>query len=92
VLEALRPANVGAMDTKRVIDEALRLPPEARAALAGELLASLEEVAVDSEREAAWSTEIHDRLDAWQRGDVPSLSEAEFLGRLEETVRGKPTP
>jgi putative addiction module component (TIGR02574 family) len=80
------------MDTKRVIDEALRLPPEARAALAGELLASLEDAPVDSDREAAWSAEIHNRLEAWRRGEVQALSETEFLGRLEETVSGKQAP
>lgn len=79
------------MDPKRLIDEALRLPPEARAALAGELLASLEDTAMDSDREAAWAAEIHDRLEAWQRGDVTALSEGDFLKRLDETVSGKTT-
>ena len=41
------------MDAKRVIDEALQLPAEARAALAGELLASLEDSEIESDREAA---------------------------------------
>lgn len=79
------------MDSKRVIDEALRLPPDARAALAGELLASLEGESVDTDREAAWADEIQRRLDAWQRGDVTSIPADDFLARLSETVGGKPT-
>ena len=77
------------MDSKRVIDEALRLPPEARAALAGELLASLDGDPVDSDREAMWADEIRRRLDAWERGEVTSIPADDFLVRLSETVGGK---
>jgi putative addiction module component (TIGR02574 family) len=77
------------VDSKRVIDEALRLPPEARAALAGELLASLDGDPVDSDREAMWADEIRRRLDAWERGEVTSIPADDFLVRLSETVGGK---
>jgi putative addiction module component (TIGR02574 family) len=80
-----------AVDSKRVIDEALRLPPDARAALADELLASLEGETVDADREAAWADEIRRRLDAWQRGEVTAIPADDFLARLSETVGGKPT-
>ena len=79
------------MDSKRVIDEALRLPAEARAALAGELLASLDGDTVDSDREAIWAEEIRTRLDAWQRREVTSIPADDFLVRLSETVGGKST-
>lgn len=72
--------------------EALRLPVDARAALAGELLASLEGEVVDADREAAWADEIRSRLHAWERGELSSISEQEFFARLDETVRGKPSP
>jgi hypothetical protein len=39
----------------------------ARAALAGELLASLDGETVDEGREAAWAEKLRSRLDAWQR-------------------------
>jgi putative addiction module component (TIGR02574 family) len=79
------------MDSKRLIDEALRLPADARAALAGELLESLDGEKVDADREAAWAGEIRNRLDAWERGEDKAMSEDEFLARLDDTVRGKPT-
>jgi hypothetical protein len=43
------------MDAKRIIDEALRLPVDIRAALAGELLASLDDSELEPDRETAWS-------------------------------------
>jgi putative addiction module component (TIGR02574 family) len=80
------------VDSKRVIEEALRLPADARAALAGELLASLEGDEVDSGREAAWAAEIQERVTAWQRGDVASVSIEEFVTKLDAAVSGKPAP
>jgi putative addiction module component (TIGR02574 family) len=78
------------MDAKRVIDEALRLPPDARAALAGQLLASLNDSEVDPDREGAWANEIRARLDAWERGELTSISEDDFLAGLARAARGKP--
>jgi len=78
------------MDSKRVVVEALQLPPDARAALAGELLASLDGESVDEGREAAWAEEIRARLDAWQRGEVAAVSGDDFLARLGEVVSGDP--
>ena len=49
------------MDSKQLLVEALRLPEAERAALAGELIESLE-TEVDADAEAAWSAEIHRRL------------------------------
>jgi putative addiction module component (TIGR02574 family) len=57
------------MDQKRVLAEALLLPPAARAALAAELIASLDEQ-VDPDAEAAWSLEIRRRLDEVDSGAV----------------------
>ena len=48
--------------TKKLLEEALKLPDEARAALAGSLLDSLEST-VDPDGEAAWAEEIASRLD-----------------------------
>jgi putative addiction module component (TIGR02574 family) len=61
------------MDPKALLTEALRLSPEARAALAGELIQSLE-TEVDADAEAAWAAEIRLRLarvDAGNAGTVP---------------------
>lgn len=59
---------------------ALALPPEERAALAAELLESL-----DSEDEGAaeaWEVEIARRLTEIERGEVKLIPAAEVLGRL----------
>lgn len=48
-------------EAKKLLDAALRLPPEARAALAGSLLESLEENG-DEEVEAAWAAELARRV------------------------------
>jgi putative addiction module component (TIGR02574 family) len=77
------------MDVKRVFDEALRLPSDVRAALARELLASLEDQKVDPDREALWAAEIRRRLDAYERGEVTALSADDMLARLGAVVSGE---
>jgi len=59
-------------DAKKLIDEALRLPPEARAALAGQLIESLD-VQVDEDAEEAWSLEIARRLKDIEAGKVRGI-------------------
>jgi putative addiction module component (TIGR02574 family) len=69
---------------KKVCEEALRLPAEARAALAGQLLESLDG-SVDEDIEAAWSKEIARRIDALDKGKVKavpwSVARRKILGR-----------
>ena len=79
------------MDSKRFIDEVLRLPADARAALAGEPLESLDGETIDANLEAAWADEIRCRLDAWEHGESKAMAREEFLARLNDTTRGKPT-
>jgi putative addiction module component (TIGR02574 family) len=52
-----------------ILKEALKLPPEARAALAGTLLDSLDD-AVDQEAESAWEAEIPLRLKEIDGGKI----------------------
>lgn len=47
--------------TSKILDDALRLPPEGRAALAGSLLQSLEDK-VDPDAESLWAEEIQRRI------------------------------
>jgi putative addiction module component (TIGR02574 family) len=70
------------VDAKRVIGEALRLPANMRAALAGELLASLDDAELESGREAAWSSEIQARIDAYERGEVAAVPAEHALGQI----------
>ena len=48
-------------DAAEILKEALALPTEARAALAGSLLDSLD-TDVDEDAEAAWATEVNRRV------------------------------
>lgn len=59
-----------------ILKEALKLPPEARAALAGSLLDSLE-ADVDEGAEAAWEAEIARRVRELDSGAVRAIPWAE---------------
>ena len=48
-------------EATKLLEAALKLPPEARAAIAGSLLESLD-VAVDADAEAEWDREIASRV------------------------------
>jgi len=69
------------MDTTKLLEEALKLPPEARAALAGSLIDSLDEV-VDEDAEAAWATEISRRVQELDSGAVRTVPWAEARRRI----------
>ena len=69
------------MDSKQLLVEALRLPEEERAALAGELIGSLE-TEVDSDAEAAWSAEIRARLDQVNAGTARTVPWSEARRRI----------
>ncbi len=76
------------MDPRQLLVEALRLSDEERAALAGELIQSLEHE-VDAEAEAAWSGEIRARLDRVEAGTATTVSWAEARRRIHAaTQRG----
>jgi putative addiction module component (TIGR02574 family) len=64
------------LDAAGILREALKLPPEARAAVAGSLLDSLEET-VDEDVEAAWQAEILVRLQEIDKGAVKLVPWAE---------------
>jgi len=55
------------MDARQLLSEALLLSDEERAALAGELIQSLEGE-IDADAEAAWSAEIRSRLERVDTG------------------------
>ena len=68
-------------DPARLLEEALKLSPEARAALAASLLESLEE-GVDEDVEAAWAAEIAKRIHELDSGAVTSVPWAEARRRI----------
>lgn len=64
-----------------ILKEALKLPPEARAALAGTLLDSLDET-VDRDAESVWEAEIVMRLKEIDEGKVNLIPWAEARARI----------
>jgi putative addiction module component (TIGR02574 family) len=64
-----------------ILKEALKLPQEARAALAGTLLDSLDE-SVDRDAESAWEAEIVMRLKEIDDGKVNLIPWAEARARI----------
>jgi len=68
-------------DAAEILKDALNLPPEARAALAGSLLDSLDQ-AIDEDAEAAWEGEIGTRLKELDEGKVRPVSWAEARRRI----------
>ena len=69
------------MDARQLLAEALRLSDEERAALAGELIQSLE-TDVDPDAEAAWSAEIRARLERVDSGRATTIPWSEARRRI----------
>lgn len=69
------------MDAKQLLAEALHLSDEERAALAGELIQSLDRD-VDPDAEAAWSEEIRARLERLDAGTATTIPWAEARRRI----------
>jgi len=58
--------------SQELLENAMRLPDEQRAALAAALIESLDQ-GIDEDAEAAWSAEIACRLRQVQSGDVKTV-------------------
>ena len=69
------------MDARQLLEQALRLSDEERAALAGELIQSLD-AEVDADAEAAWSAEIRRRLERVDAGTAKTIPWAEARHRI----------
>jgi putative addiction module component (TIGR02574 family) len=74
------------MDARQLLDAALQLSAEERAALAGELIQSLE-TDVDPDAEAAWSAEIRARLDRVEAGLGATVPWSEARRRIHAAAR-----
>jgi putative addiction module component (TIGR02574 family) len=68
-------------DPKRLLEEALHLPAEERAALAGALTESLD-LEVDEDVEASWSAEISHRLERVDVGVAKTIPWSEARRRI----------
>jgi putative addiction module component (TIGR02574 family) len=69
-------------EVSEILKKALALPPEARAAIAGSLLESLNEAPADKGVEAAWSEEIRRRIEEIDSGKVQMIPYEEVRRRL----------
>jgi len=73
---------IAAMTTsEELLRRAMELPPEARAALAGSLLQSLDSP-VDADAEAAWSKEIERRIAHLDDGSTKPVSWADARRKI----------
>lgn len=79
------------MDSKHILLEALRLPEAERAALAGELIESLD-TDVDADAEAAWSAEIRRRVEDLNSGRARTVPWAEARRRIRLAAQGGARP
>ena len=70
------------MARQAIRSAALALPPDERAALAAELLESLDDEEADEGAADAWEAEIARRLTEIERGEVTLIPAAEVLSRL----------
>jgi putative addiction module component (TIGR02574 family) len=77
------------MDSKQLLIEALRLAPEERAALAGELLDSLD-AEVDADAEAAWAAEIRSRVIEVDSGRARTVPWSEARRRIHAAAGREP--
>ena len=75
-------------EVSELLKKALALPAEARAALAGSLLASLEDT-VDASAEEIWSQEIERRIEELDSGNVKPIPWAEARRQIAAILNGR---
>ena len=75
-------------EVSELLKQALALPAEARAALAGSLLESLDDK-VDPSVEQAWSLEIARRIEELDSGKVKPVPWAEARRQIAEMLNGR---
>ena len=68
--------------SKKVLAEALELPPIERASLVEELLSSFDFPA-RKEVDALWASEAEDRIDAYERGELHASPAEDVFNRLD---------
>jgi len=68
--------------SKRVLDEALLLPPTERAALVEELLSSFDFPSRE-EVDAFWAKEAEERIDAYERGELGATPAREVFEQID---------
>jgi putative addiction module component (TIGR02574 family) len=75
-------------EVSELLKKALALPPEARAALAGSLLESLDDT-VDASAEEEWNEEIARRVQELDSGKVKPIPWAEARRQVSAILNGR---
>ena len=75
-------------EVSELLKKALALPPEARAALAGSLIESLDDK-VDASAEEEWSREIARRIEELDSGKVKPVPWAEARRQISALLNGR---
>jgi putative addiction module component (TIGR02574 family) len=75
------------MTSREILLEALRLPDTERAALAGELIGSLDSE-IDADAEATWAAEIRRRVDDLREGRARTVAWSEARRRIHAAAHG----
>lgn len=75
-------------DISELLKKALALPPEARAALAGSLLESLDET-LDASAEEEWNREIARRIRELDSGKVKPIPWSEARRQISAILNGR---
>jgi len=76
-------------NSEKVLQEALSLPPNDRAEVLERLLETFQE-APDPELDKLWAQEAEDRIDAYDRGELGSVSAEEVFARINRERRKAP--
>jgi putative addiction module component (TIGR02574 family) len=71
--------------SRKLIEEALSLPPDERAAVAERLLSSLEPEL--SQIDQLWAAEAEDRLNAYDRGEIEAIPADEVFKTVKNRKR-----
>lgn len=69
-------------ESKKILVRALALSPIERASLVEKLLSSFD-FPSRQEVDALWAAEAEERIDAYERGEIPSSPEGEVFARIE---------
>jgi putative addiction module component (TIGR02574 family) len=69
--------------SEQIFKEALALPPQQRAELVEQLLATLQSPP-DPQLDELWAREGEDRLDAYDRGELKAVSAKEVFDRIKQ--------
>ena len=69
-------------ESKKILADALGLPPTERAALVEQILSSFD-FPSRQEVDAAWALEAEERIDAYERGEMKSKPAEEVFGLID---------